>query len=157
MKRRNPYSDLGLLLAASIFICILIKSMLFGITWGGIVWMLISCLYFYVSWKYSSEDKIVKHATTSFLVLSLITVVCVVMFDKKAMPKMHAFEGTGDTIQDVRFVDEGPVVVTYEESPADTTEVDSMTSETESFEGEEGLEFGGEDVNSRDSISDTTI
>lgn len=157
MKSRNPYSDLGLLLAASIFICILIKSMLFGITWGGIVWMLVSCLYFYVSWKYSSEDKIVKHATTSFLVLSLITVVCVVMFDKKAMPKMHAFEGTGDTIQDVRYVDEGPVVVTYEEAPVDTAEVDSLPSETEGLEGVEGVEIGGEDANSRDSISDVMI
>ena len=30
MQRRNPYSDLGLVIALSVFICILVKCLLFG-------------------------------------------------------------------------------------------------------------------------------
>lgn len=153
MKHRNPYSDLGLIIAASVFICIFIKSLLFGITWGGLVWIAISCLYFYVSWKYPSDDEIVKNSTTAYLLLSVVTVVCVVLFDKKAMPKMHAFEGTGDTIQDVRYVDEGPTVVTYEELPVDTLDSDSLSEEGGEIENLDGIDQEGADNLRSDSLT----
>lgn len=129
MKSRNPYSDLGMIVAVSVFICILIKSLLFGFTWGGIVWLIISCGYFFISYKHPSDSKMVKTATHCFLVLSVLTALSVVMFDKKAMPKMHAFEGTGDTIQDVHYIDEGPMVVMHEEAPVDTAKADTLLSE----------------------------
>lgn len=133
MKRRNPFSDLGLVIAISVFICILIKSLLFGITWGSIIWIIISCAYFVISWKFDSQSNVVKHSTTAFLVLSVIAATAVVLFDKKATPQMHAFEGTGDTIQDVQIIDLGPQVNMYETLPDDTTayEADSVAESEE--------------------------
>lgn len=133
MKKRNPFSDLGMVVAISVFICILIKSLLFGFTWGSIVWIIITCAYFFVSAKYDSDSKLVKQSTRAFLILSVLTAVTMALFDRKAMPKMHAFEGTGDTIQDEQIVDMGPKVTMYEVLPEDTVaqETDSLTEEQE--------------------------
>ena len=131
MQRRNSYSDLGLVVAISIFICILIKSFLFGFTWIGIIWMLLSCAYFYVSWRGPSDSKVVKHATTLFLVLSAVALIGILLFDKNAQPEMHAFEGTGDTIQDAVIVEEEPIVPIYVMEPEDTLVSDTLlTDET---------------------------
>ena len=119
MQRRNSYSDLGLVVAVSIFICILVKSSLFGFTWIGIIWMLISGGYFYVSWREPSDSRIVKHATTFYLVFSAVALLGVLLFDKNARPEMHAFEGTGDTIQDAVIVEEDPIVPIYVMEPED--------------------------------------
>ena len=126
MQRRNPYSDLGLVVAISIFICILVKSFLFGFTWIGIIWLLLSCAYFYVSWRGPSEGKVVKHATTIFLVLSAVALIGILLFDKNARPEMHAFEGTGDTIQDAVIVEEEPIVPIYVMEPGDTIVSDTL-------------------------------
>ena len=126
MQRRNPYSDLGLVVAISIFICILVKSFLFGFTWIGIIWLLLSCAYFYVSWRGPSEGKVVKHATTIFLVLSAVAIIGILLFDKNARPEMHAFEGTGDTIQDAVIVEEEPIVPIYVMEPGDTLVSDTL-------------------------------
>ena len=126
MQRRNPYSDLGLVVAISIFICILVKSFLFGFTWIGIIWLLLSCAYFYVSWRGPSEGKVVKHATTIFLVLSAVALIGILLFDKNARPEMHAFEGTGDTIQDAVIVEEEPIVPIYVMEPGDTLVSDTL-------------------------------
>ena len=126
MQRRNPYSDLGLVVAISIFICILVKSFLFGFTWIGIIWLLLSCAYFYVSWRGPSEGKVVKHATTIFLVLSAVAIIGILLFDKNARPEMHAFEGTGDTIQDAVIVEEEPIVPIYVMEPGDTIVSDTL-------------------------------
>ncbi len=125
MKRRNPYSDFGLVIAASVFVCIFMKCLLFGFTWVSIIWLVLSLGYFYVSWRYPSDGRLVKHSTTLYLVLSVVAVVCIALFDKKARPVMHAFEGTGDTIQDVQIVDEGPLVTMYETLPDDTAHQDT--------------------------------
>ena len=131
MQRRNSYSDLGLVVAISIFICILVKSFLFGFTWVGIIWMLLSCVYFYVSWRRPSDSKVVKHATTLFLVLSAVALIGILLFDKNAQPEMHAFEGTGDTIQDAVIVEEEPIVPIYVMEPEDTLVSDTLlTDET---------------------------
>ena len=125
MQRRNSYSDLGLVVAVSIFICILVKSLLFGFTWIGIVWMILSCTYFYVSWREPSDSKVVRHATTFFLILSVVALIGVFMFDKNARPVMHAFEGTGDTIPDA-VVEEDPIVPIYVMEPEDTIMSDTL-------------------------------
>lgn len=129
MQRRNPYSDLGLVVAISIFICILVKSFLFGFTWIGIIWLLLSCAYFYVSWRGPSEGKVVKHATTIFLVLSAVALIGILLFDKNARPEMHAFEGTGDTIQDAVIVEEEPIVPIYVMEPEDTLVSDTLLAD----------------------------
>ncbi|MBO4431092.1 MAG: hypothetical protein J5790_07115 [Bacteroidaceae bacterium] len=129
MQRRNSYSDLGLVVAISIFICILVKSFLFGFTWVGIIWMLLSCVYFYVSWRRPSDSKVVKHATTLFLVLSAVALIGILLFDKNARPEMHAFEGTGDTIQDAAIVEEEPIVPIYVMEPEDTLMSDTLLTD----------------------------
>ena len=142
MQRRNSYSDLGLVVAVSIFICILVKSSLFGFTWIGIIWMLISGGYLYVSWREPSDSRIVKHATTFYLVFSAVALLGVLLFDKNARPEMHAFEGTGDTIQDAVIVEEDPIVPIYVMEPEDTLVSDTLlTHETlDSLILEEGTE-----------------
>lgn len=152
MKKRNPYSDLGMIVAVSVFICIIIKCLLFGFTWGGIAWLIISCVYFFISWKYPSDGRVVKLATNAFLILSVLTAFAVVMFDKKAMPKMHAFEGTGDTIQDVQYVDEGPVVEMRDIVPVDTTHVDTLSVE---LDGDIDMEGHSEEENEYEVEEDT--
>lgn len=143
MQRRSSYSDLGLVVAVSIFICILVKSLLFGFTWIGILWMLLSCAYFYVSWREPSESKVVKHSTTLFLVFSALAFIGVLLFDKNARPEMHAFEGTGDTIQDAAIVEEEPIAPIYVMEPEDTImsdtllleeTIDSLVIDDEAFE-----------------------
>lgn len=129
MQRRNSYSDLGLVVAISIFICILVKSFLFGFTWIGIIWMLLSCVYFYISWREPSDSKVVKHATTLFLVLSTVALIGILLFDKNARPEMHAFEGTGDTIQDAVIVEEEPIVPIYVMEPEDTLVSDTLLAD----------------------------
>lgn len=115
------------MVSVSIFICILVKSFLFGFTWIGILWMLISCAYFYLSWREPSDSKLLKHSTTSYLVLSTVFLIGVLMFDKNARPEMHAFEGTGDTIQDAAIVEQEPIAPIYEMQPEDTLVSDTMS------------------------------
>lgn len=129
MQRRNPYSDLGLIVALSVFICILTKCLLFGFTWVSIVWLILSCAYFYVSWRFPSSGKVVKHSTTFFLLISVIAVAGILLFDKNARPVMHAFEGTGDTIQDAVIVEEEPIVPIYVPQPEDTVQQDTLEQE----------------------------
>ena len=117
------------MVSVSIFICILVKSFLFGFTWIGILWMLISCAYFYLSWREPSDSKLLKHSTTSYLVLSAVFLIGVLMFDKNARPEMHAFEGTGDTIQDAAVVEQEPIAPIYEMQSEDTLVSDTMLSD----------------------------
>ena len=75
MQRRNSYRDLGLTVSVSVFICILVKCLLFGFTWVSLLWLIFTCAYFYVTWRYPSEGAVVKHSTTAFLVLSFLAIV----------------------------------------------------------------------------------
>ena len=129
MQHRNSYSDLGLTVALSVFVCILVKCLLFGFTWVGIVWLLLACAYFYLSWHHPSGSKVVRHATTAFLALSAIAIAGVVLFDKNTRPVMHAFEGTGDTIKDAEVVEEEPIAPIYVPQPEDTVQEDTLPME----------------------------
>ena len=129
MQRRNSYSDLGLVVALGVFICILVKCLLFGFTWVGIFCLLLACAYFYLSWRYPSDSKVVKHATTAFLTLSALSIAGVLLIDKNTRPVMHAFEGTGDTIKDAEVVEEEPIVPIYVPQPEDTLAEDTLPQE----------------------------
>ena len=151
MQRRNSYADMGLVVATSVFICILVKCFLFGITWVSIFWMTLACVYFYVSWRYPSDSKLVKHSTTIFFVLSAIAIAGVAMFDKNARPVMHAFEGTGDTIKDASVVEEAPIPTIYEVESSDTLIED--TTQWEELTLDSLLQGSGEQPG--DEVSDT--
>ena len=153
MQRRNSYSDLGLVVSASVFICILVKCLLFGFTWVSLAWLALACAYFFVSWRYPSDSAVVKHSTTAFLLLSLFAVVGIALFDKNARPVMHAFEGTGDTIQDAKVVEEEPIVPIYVAEPIDTTELDTLP--VVEYENDTLLNYSGDAP--LDVESDTTI
>ena len=130
MQRRDSYSDLGLMVAIGIFICILIKSMMFGFTWVGIVWLLLACFYFYVSWRYASRSRVVRHSTTGFLLLSVVAIMGILLFDRNTRPVMHAFAGTGDTIADPVVMDEAPVLPIADIVPVDTLEADTLVADS---------------------------
>ena len=148
---------MGLVVSISIFICILVKSFLFGFTWIGIIWLLLCCTYFYVSWRLPSDSKVVKHATTLFLSFSAIALIGILMFDKNARPVMHAFEGTGDTIQDAVVEEEEPIVPIYVMEPSDTLVSDTLLADGM----QDSLMVDGEAVdfvpNDTNSIQSTTI
>ena len=130
MQRRNSYSDLGLMVALGVFICILIKSMLFGFTWVGIIWLLLTCAYFYVSWRYASQSRVVHRSTTGFLILSVVAITGILLFDRNTRPIMHAFAGTGDTIVDPVVEDENPVVPMADLLPVDTLSADTLAADS---------------------------
>ncbi len=67
MQRNNSYRDLGLVVAVCVFVCVLVKSLLFGFTWVGIIWLILSCAYFYIVWRCSSTGKTVKNAKVAIL------------------------------------------------------------------------------------------
>lgn len=120
-KRRNPYADTGLMIAVSVIIVMLIKTLLFGATWGSLIWGGFSIIYCFLSYKYNSESKLIKHSTTAFLALSLISFTSILFFDKKARPQMHAFEGAKkDSIDEAEFI-----IKEEPELPAITEDVNS--------------------------------
>lgn len=119
---------MGLVIASGIFICVVIKSILFGFTWINGLWLLMAIGYFYLSWKLDSHDKKMKHATTAFITLSLAAMFASAMLDQNKRPAMHAFEGRGDTIADYAVHEEE-----VEQVPAatvDTVETDSVSADT---------------------------
>ena len=155
MQRRNSYRDLGLTVSVSVFICILVKCLLFGFTWVSLLWLIFTCAYFYVTWRYPSEGAVVKHSTTAFLVLSFLAIVGIALFDRKARPVMHAFEGTGDTIENVEAEEEEPIVPIYVAEAIDTTQQDSILMLEDEYEIDSLLNSSGENPPSVE--NDTTI
>lgn len=128
MQHRKPYCDMGLVIAAGIFVCVVIKSLLFGFTWINGLWLLMAIGYFYLSWKLDSHDKKMKHATTAFITLSLVAMFASAMLDQNIRPVMHAFEGRGDTIAEYAVHEE-----VAEQVPAatiDSVETDSVSADT---------------------------
>lgn len=123
--KRNPYSDLGLIVAVAAFIIMIVRSLIFSFSWGAIAWILITIGYFVLSYRYDSFSTIVKRATTFYLSLSLLVFVSVILFDKNARPKIHAFEGAAtDTIEEeeVFIADDEPY---YAPAP-DTLDTDTI-------------------------------
>lgn len=99
--KRNPYSDLGLIVAVAAFIIMIVRSLIFSFSWGAITWIVITIAYFVLSYRYDSFSTVVKRATTFYLSLSIIVLLSVVLFDKNARPKIHAFEGAAtDTVEE---------------------------------------------------------
>lgn len=103
--KRHPYADMGMMIAVAVFVIIVVKCLLFGVTWVSIMWLALVLAYFTVSLRHGSHTAMVKHATTAFLLLSVVAVVSIITFDRKARPKMHAFEGAlNDTIEEEEFI-----------------------------------------------------
>ena len=122
--RRNPYADLGLVVAVAVFIILLIKSLIFGLSWFSLV------AYFLISYFKNSNDPLVRRATTAYLLLMFLSLVGVVLFDKNARPKMHAFEGAAvDTVTEEEFVIEDRDIPVEIVRP-DTMSVDSLDEDT---------------------------
>lgn len=107
-KKRNPYADMGLMIAVTIVIVMIIKTLLFANTfdsWECIVLIILAVAYLVVSKKYDSESPVVKHSTTALLCLSILMLTSLFLFDHKSSPKMHAFEGARtDTIPEEEFI-----------------------------------------------------
>lgn len=155
-KRRNPYADLGLTVAISVFICVLVNCLLFGFTVISIIWLLLAIGYFYISWKFPSSCKLIKYATTAFLSLSVVAIVGLLLFDTNARPKMNAFEGSiNDTIQDEKVkIVETPIQV-YE-LPQDSVSDDSVAAAEDAAvlddEFSEAEQHSSEKISSEDSL-----
>ena len=128
--RRNPYADLGLVVAVAVFIILLIKSLIFGLSWFSLVCMVLTVAYFLISYFKNSNDPLVRRATTAYLLLMFLSLVGVVLFDKNARPKMHAFEGAAvDTVTEEEFVIEDRDIPVEIVRP-DTMSVDSLDEDT---------------------------
>ena len=128
--KRNSYADLGLVIAVSVFVIVLVKSLIFGLSWASIACIVFTIAYFVVSVLKKSDDVLVKRATTAYLLFLLLFVVSVLLFDKNARPKMHAFEGAAvDTIQEEEFVVEDKEIPIEIVQP-DTVEIDTLVHDT---------------------------
>ena len=44
-RQRNSFVDMGLVVALSVFVCVLIHGLLFGMTWIGMLWMGLAVAY----------------------------------------------------------------------------------------------------------------
>lgn len=154
MQQRKPYCDLGLVIAVGVFICVAIKSLLFGFTLINSLWLVLACVYLYMSWKIKSDDVRLKHSTTAFLVLSLVAMTASALLDQNKRPVMHAFEGMGDTIADYAAREEtlevAPVAKEDSVQP-DSSAVDSTASVEAETAAEGAAEGQGEAA-----VSDST-
>lgn len=114
-KRRNPYADTGLVIAATMLMVMIIKCLIFGITLESTFWFILSIAYCILSYKFDSYSKTIKHSTTAFLLLSLIMGITFSIIDRKPQPKMHAFEKMEqDTIVEETVIEE-PVLLEQKE------------------------------------------
>ncbi|MBQ9641995.1 MAG: hypothetical protein IJV06_10635 [Bacteroidaceae bacterium] len=130
MKKRNPYADVGLMVAVAVFVVVLIKCLIFGLSWASIACFVFTAAYFLVSALRKSDEPVVRRATTAYLLLMLLLVVSLVLFDKNARPKMHAFEGAAvDTLAEEEFVVEDKEIPVEIVQP-DTAETDSLSADT---------------------------
>ncbi|MBQ9363546.1 MAG: hypothetical protein IJT97_09050 [Bacteroidaceae bacterium] len=128
--KRNSYADLGLVIAVTVFVIVLIKSLIFGLSWASIACLVFTIAYFVVSALRKSDDALVKWTTTAYLLFMLLFIITVVLFDKNAHPKMHAFEGAAiDTVQEEEFVVEDKEIP-VEIIQSDTIEADTLTNDT---------------------------
>ena len=109
--------DMGLVVALSVFVCVLIHGLLFGMTWIGMLWMGLAVAYVVmVCWLKCGHGKM-KLMTWIFLVLSAAALVGVVVTDDIQRPVMHEYEGVGDTISD------------YSDSETEEVEMPAFVSE----------------------------
>ncbi len=151
-KKRNSYADLGLVIAVTIIIVMILRCLMFGITWEDIFWIVLSSAYCAISYKFDSESKVIKHSTTAFLLLSVIATAAIVVIDRKPQPKMHAFEGAKeDTIAEEQFIqkeepvlpelekDTEVVIDSIEPTPSVETPAE-VVEEPESLEQEESTQ-----------------
>ena len=128
--KRNPYADLGLVVAVAVLVVLLVKSLVFGLSWASLVCLVLTVAYLVVSAENKSDSRLVRHTTSAYMLLIVMFVVATVLFDKNARPKMHAFEGAAtDTMPKEEFVVEDRDIP-VEIAVADTVETDSLEADT---------------------------
>lgn len=104
-NKRNSFVDLGLTIAVTIIVIVIIRSLIFGISWEDGFWIILAAAYCAVSYKYDSESPVVKKLTTAFLTLTGVSIVAMLIIGRKPQPTMHAFEGAStDTIAEEEFI-----------------------------------------------------
>ena len=142
--KRNPYADLGLVVAIAALIVTLIRCFIFGLSWASIACLAFTVAYLVLSALRKSDSLVVRRATTAYLLLMFLTLVCVVLFDKNARPKMHAFEGAAvDTVQEEEFV-VADRDIPVEIIRPDTLQADTLAGETLTEEQSESAEPSAE-------------
>lgn len=137
-KKRNSYADVGLMIAITVLIVEVIKSLLFEIEWDAI-WIVLAIAYCAVSYKYDSESKTIKNCTTAFLCLSALVFASIIVFDRNVQPKMHAFEGAKkDSIAEEEFIQKKePELTTLIEDTTEVVDTLALEQEEEITSGEE--------------------
>lgn len=140
-KGRTSLSDAGLMLAASLFVIIIIKSLLFGFTWLGTIWLVVDIIYLILQIRSRRIGGTLRTATIWFMSFSLLALVLMFVFDEEAKPKMPVFQGAAtDTVVTAPVVEEvepEPVVV---DTMPDSTElsVDTVAATEPSAPAESG-------------------
>lgn len=133
-KKRNPYADMGLMIAVTIILVMIIKTLLFANTfnsWECILLILAAVAYLFVTKKYDSESDIIKHSTTALVCITAFALTSLAFFDHKSSPKMHAFEGAKtDTLAEEEFIQrKDPQIEKIDTDTVITTVIDSLAEE----------------------------
>ncbi|MCM1312331.1 MAG: hypothetical protein NC206_02785 [Bacteroides sp.] len=131
--RRSPYSDMGLVLAVSLFVTMVVKGLIFGFTWNGIVLAIIACAYFIIYAVMRSRKKTMKITTTVFIILSALSVWAEFSSRKNVRPKMPVFHGmasdTTDLEEEELDIFAEPVPIVQENITTDTIQNESEPEE----------------------------
>ncbi len=138
-RQRNSFVDMGIMVALSVCICMLMQCLLFGPSWLGVMWILMSAAYLLTVWRMNKMLRKKKVVTVVFLVFSALALGGAVMMDDNQRPVMHAYEGMGDTIADYadRQTEEVEMpVLLPDAAPADSAVVDTLAEAGESGETE---------------------
>lgn len=141
-KKRNPYADMGLMVAITMIIVTILKCLLFDITWESIFWIILATAYCIISYILDSESSKIKHCTTAFLITSVIAFVGIIFMDRKPQPKMHAFEGAKkDTVSEEVFImKEEPEIKEQEDKAIAITDTITATEEENTMQEETASE-----------------
>ncbi len=130
-SHRSPYMDMGLVLAISIFITMTVKGCIFGFTWSGIALQSIACIYFIIYIIFRSKKIIMNVSTTTFIIISALSVWAEFSIHKNIRPQMPNFHGiptdTTETEEELDlFIESIPVV-------QETVVKDSLPVESDSI------------------------
>lgn len=129
---RSPYTDMGIILAISVFITMLVKGLIFGFTWSGIVMIVLSVAYLSTYMICRQRIKAMNFSTTAFILLSFLSVCIEFTSNKNIRPKMPVFHGAeNDTVpmedDQILFVEEPPSPAVQKTAEDSLTEIQDST------------------------------
>ncbi len=120
-QSRRPYADLGMTVAVSLLIIMIVKSLLFGLTLMSLTLMVLPAAYIVVCAVHDSWSRVVQHSTTLLLLCSALCLAGTFFFDRPTRPKMVAFQARSENDTVVHAAE--PVVETPQPVQVDTTDV----------------------------------